>query len=79
MRRAPTRPDHHGSKFTPQTLSGVVEDLDLTYDLVDAALNPTAVPSLPWTDNSQNPPVNYNSNQIRKVNVHMGVRSEIMI
>jgi hypothetical protein len=64
--------------FAPTALAGVVEDLDLTYDLVDAALNPTAVPSLPWTDNSQSPPVTYNSNQIRKVNVHVGVRSEQM-
>ncbi len=64
--------------FFPATaLAGVVEDLDLTYDLVDAALNPAAVPSLPWTDNSQSPAVTYNSNQIRKVNVHQsGVRSE---
>jgi hypothetical protein len=62
----------------PTALAGVVEDLDLTYDLVDAALNPTQVPSLPWTDNTQSPPVTYNSNQIRKVNVHVGVRSEQM-
>ena len=62
--------------FTPQALAGVVEDLDLTYDLVDEVTNPTNVTSLPWTDNSVNPVVTYNANQIRKVNVHVGVRSE---
>jgi type II secretory pathway pseudopilin PulG len=62
--------------FAPQALAGVVEDLDLTYDLVDGIINPTAVPALPWTDTTQNPSVTYNSNQIRKVNVHVGVRSE---
>ncbi len=62
--------------FPPTALAGVVEDLDLTYDLVDGAVNPAAVPSLPWTDNSRVPPITYNSNQIRKVNVHVGVRSE---
>jgi hypothetical protein len=64
------------NNFTPMALAGVVEDLDLTYDLVDGVNNPTAKPSLPWTDNSVNPAVTYNSNQIRKVNVHVGVRSE---
>jgi prepilin-type N-terminal cleavage/methylation domain-containing protein len=63
-----------GSKFTPQTLSGVVEDLNFTYDLVDGITNPVNVTSLPVTLAG----VTYNSNQIRKVNVHMGVRSEIM-
>jgi hypothetical protein len=58
----------------PQALAGVVEDLDLTYDLVDGVNNPTAITGLPFTANG----VTYNSNQIRKVNVHMGVRSEIM-
>jgi hypothetical protein len=62
--------------FPPTALAGVVEDLDLTYDLVDGAVNPAAVPSLPWTDTSRIPPITYNSNQIRKVNVHVGVRSE---
>jgi hypothetical protein len=63
-----------GSPFTPQALSGVVEDLNFTYDLVDGSVNPTNVTGLPITLGS----VTYNSNQIRKVNVHMGVRSEIM-
>jgi hypothetical protein len=64
--------------FPPMALAGVVEDLDLTYDLVDGVNNPTGKPSLPWTDNTVNPAVTYNSNQIRKVNVHVGVRSEQM-
>ncbi len=62
--------------WTPTALAGVVEDLDFTYDLVDSYLNPADVASLPWTDNTQVPPVTYNSNQIRKVNIHVGVRSE---
>lgn len=64
------------NNFAPMALAGVVEDLDLTYDLVDGVNNPTQKPSLPWTDNTLTPPVTYNSNQIRKVNVHVGVRSE---
>ena len=36
--------------FTPQALAGVVEDLDLTYDLVDGVNNPTNITSLPITD-----------------------------
>ena len=35
-----TRMQNH---FAPQALAGVVEDLDLTYDLVDGVTNPTAV------------------------------------
>jgi hypothetical protein len=64
------------NNFPATALAGVVEDLDLTYDLVDGYLNPTGVTGLPWTDITQTPSVTYNSNQIRKVNVHMGVRSE---
>jgi hypothetical protein len=60
--------------FAPLALAGVVEDLDLTYDLVDGVNNPTNITTLPTTIGG----VTYNSNQIRKVNVHMGVRSEIM-
>jgi len=60
--------------FTPQALAGVVEDLDLSYDLVDGVINPTAITSLPFTDVGAG--VTYNSNQIRKVNIHVGVRSE---
>jgi hypothetical protein len=65
------------NNFAPQALAGVVEDLDLTYDLVDSVNNPTEIPSLPYTDTAI-PPNVYNSNQIRKVNIHVGVRSEIM-
>jgi hypothetical protein len=62
--------------FTPQALAGVVEDLEFTYDLVDGINNPTNVAALPWFDAVNN--VTYNSNQIRKVNIHMGVRSEVI-
>ncbi len=62
--------------FTPQALAGVVEDLDLTYDLVDGTNNPAEIPSLPYTDTTAG--VTYNSNQIRKVNIHVGVRSEMI-
>lgn len=66
------------NSFEPQTLAGVVEDLDLTYDLVDGVNNPAQIPALPYTDTSQNPAITYNSNQIRKVNIHVGVRSEMI-
>ena len=62
--------------FSPQALAGVVEDLDLTYDLVDGVNNPTNIVSLPYTDPDAG--VTYNSNQIRKVNIHVGVRSEMI-
>jgi prepilin-type N-terminal cleavage/methylation domain-containing protein len=61
---------------TPQALAGVVEDLDLTYDLVDGIYNPTNITTLPYTDVPN--AVTYTSNQIRKVNLHVGVRSEQM-
>ena len=60
--------------FEPQALAGVVEDLDLSYDLVDGVNNPADVDSLPYTDANN---VVYTSNQIRKVNLHVGVRSEV--
>jgi len=59
---------------TPQALAGVVEDLELSYDLVDGSVNPAAVRDLPLTLNG----VTYSPNQIRKANVHVGVRSETM-
>jgi hypothetical protein len=63
------------NNFTAQALAGVVEDLELTYDLVDGVINPVDIPSLPYT--TLTPPiVTFTSNQIRKVNIHMGVRSE---
>jgi len=58
--------------FPPQALAGVVEDLDLTYDLYDGAANPTAVQFLPQLIGG----TTYTANQIRKVNIHVGVRSE---
>ncbi|MGH9141871.1 MAG: hypothetical protein ACRD2I_12130, partial [Vicinamibacterales bacterium] len=58
--------------FTPQALAGVVEDLDLTYDLYDGTVNPTAVTGFPYSLNG----TAYSENQIRKVNLHVGVRSE---
>jgi type II secretory pathway pseudopilin PulG len=66
-----TRMENH---FGPQALAGVVEDLDITYDLVDGVTNPAAVNSLPFTDPTSG--LTYTSNQIRKVNLHVGVRSE---
>jgi hypothetical protein len=59
---------------TPQALAGVVEDLQLTYDVVDGTVNPTDVADLPYTLNA----VPYSANQIRKVTVRIGVRSEVM-
>jgi type II secretory pathway pseudopilin PulG len=64
------------NNFPAVALAGVVEDLDITYDLVDGVNNPSNVTQLPWTDTTLTPHVTYNSNQIRKVNVHVGVRSE---
>jgi Tfp pilus assembly protein PilW len=58
--------------FPPQALAGVIEDLDLSYDLVDGTYNPVNVKSLPYDANN----MTYTENQIRKVNIHIGVRSE---
>jgi hypothetical protein len=59
--------------FAPQALAGVVEDLDLTYDLVDSGVNSvTKQPTLPVTIAT----ITYTSNMIKSVNVHVGVRSE---
>ena len=59
--------------FTPQALAGVVEDMDLTYDLVDTSGdNVAGMTSLPVTVNG----VTYTSNMIKKVNLHIGVRAE---
>jgi type II secretory pathway pseudopilin PulG len=60
------------NNFEAQALAGVVEELGFTYDLVDAATNPTEVRSLPYTSGG----VTFTSNQIRKVNIRLGVRSE---
>jgi len=60
--------------FSPQALAGVVEDLDLTYDIEDGVTNPIEIPSFPWPSPPATPV--YNAGQIRKANVHIGVRSE---
>jgi Tfp pilus assembly protein PilW len=57
---------------TPVALAGVVEDMNITFDLVDGVTNPINIPSLPVTIAG----VLYSPNQIRKVNVHVGVRSD---
>ena len=66
-----TRMQNH---FGAQALAGVVEDLDITYDLVDGSVNPVNIGSLPYTLNN----LTYTSNQIRKVNLHIGVRSDLL-
>jgi prepilin-type N-terminal cleavage/methylation domain-containing protein len=53
---------------TPRALAGVVEDLKITYDLVDGVNNPTNLPTPVPPDNTPA--------HIRKVNLHVGVRSE---
>jgi len=59
---------------TPQALAGVVEDLDIAYDLVDGVTNPTGVVTFPFVLNG----VTYSANQVRKVNLHIGVRSDVV-
>lgn len=61
---------NHGAA---QALAGVIEDLELSYDLVDGVNNIVGVGTLPHTANS----VLYSANQIRKVNIRVGVRSEV--
>lgn len=58
--------------YPAQAMAGVVEDLQLSYDLVDGVNNPAGVPGLPYVGNG----VTYTASQVRKVNVHVGVRSE---
>ena len=60
---------------SPQALAGVVEDLNITYDLVDGVNNPVGQTTVPYTDGNGN---TYSANQIRKVNLHMGVRSDTL-
>jgi Tfp pilus assembly protein PilW len=64
------------NNYEPQALAGVVEDLQLTYDVVDGVNNPTKLDTLPYTSTNLNPNVTFTSNQIRTVNIHAGVRSE---
>jgi type II secretory pathway pseudopilin PulG len=61
-----------------QALAGVIEDLDLSYDLVDGTKNPTNVKDLPFDSSVSGVSVTYSANQIRKVNLHVGVRSEVI-
>lgn len=60
------------NQFPPQALAGVIEDLELSYDLADGVNNPANVKDLPYTAAS----VTYSASQIRKANIHVGVRSE---
>ncbi len=60
--------------FPAQALAGVIEDLQLRYDLVDGVNNPVEIPDLPYMDVAT--AIKYSASQIRKVNVHVGVRSE---
>ena len=62
--------------YTPQALAGVVENLNLTYDLVDGVYNPSNITSLPWFDSLHS--LTYVPNQIRTINVTVGVRSEVL-
>lgn len=69
----PPRLTRRLNQFAGQALAGVVEDLELSYDLVDGTTNPTNVRDLPYTASG----VTYSANLIRKANVHIGVRSEV--
>lgn len=55
-----------------QALAGVVEDLQLTYDLVDGTTNPVNINDVPYTSGTDT----FTASQIRKVNLRVGVRSE---
>ena len=59
--------------YNPQALAGVIEDLTFSFDLVDGVYNPTNVKTLPFTSAQG---VTYSANQIRKANLHVGVRAE---
>ena len=58
-----TRVRNSGS---PEALAGVFEELEFFYDIVDGATNPTL------QDTTSSP------NQIRKVTIHLGVRSDTL-
>jgi len=59
-----------------QALAGVIESLEFSYDLVSGTgTNPTDVKSLLVTLDG----VTYSANQIRRVNVKVGVRSEMKL
>jgi hypothetical protein len=63
--------------FPPQALAGIIEDLQFTYDLVDGATNPADIPDLPYVTGVPPNDVTYTANQVRKINLHVGVRSEL--
>jgi prepilin-type N-terminal cleavage/methylation domain-containing protein len=58
--------------LAPQALAGIVDNLSMTYDLVEGTANTSAVPSLPTTIGT----TLFSANQIRKVNLRVAVRSE---
>ena len=62
--------------FPARALAGVLESLNLSYDLVDGVNNPTLVTSLPYTDTGSG--LVYTATQIRKVNLRLGVRSDTL-
>jgi Tfp pilus assembly protein FimT len=62
------------NNYPSQALAGIVEDLEMSYDIVDGVVNPTGQKTLPVTINSNL----YSANQIRTVYLHVGVRSEAM-
>lgn len=67
------------NNYQPQPLAGVVEDLDFTFDLVDNSDTShvvAAMTTLPQTIGVGATAVKYTSNMIKKVNIHLGVRSE---
>ena len=63
--------------FKAQALAGAIEDLELSYDLVDGTENPTNIKDLPHSATVDGVAVTYGANQIRKVNLRVGVRSEL--
>jgi prepilin-type N-terminal cleavage/methylation domain-containing protein len=56
----------------PTALAGVVEDLNITYDMVDGVTNPINMTYLPQPFGA----ITEAPNLIRKVNLHVGVRSD---
>jgi hypothetical protein len=64
---------NHGE---PVALAGVIEDLEFHYDLVDAHGDPARVSDLPYPTAPAEGEVQNTASQVRKVNVHVGVRSD---
>jgi hypothetical protein len=58
--------------LAPLALAGVVEDMNITYDMVDSVTNPINVTYLPQVIGG----ITEAPNLIRKVNLHVGVRSD---